>query len=48
VQTVGNLITIEGAGVYIEDDAISISYRIRDSRSGTEVILDCLELCQKQ
>lgn len=48
VQTIGNLITIEGAGVYVEDDAISITYRIRDSRSGTEIIHDCLEWCAKQ
>ena len=47
-QTVGNLITIEGAGVYVQDGAISISYRVRDSRNGTEIIHDCLELCQKQ
>ncbi len=48
VQTVGNMITIEGAGVYVEDDAISITYRVRDSRSGTEVIHDCMEWCAKQ
>ena len=48
IQTIGNLITIEGAGVYVADDQISLSYRVRDSRSGTEVVHDCLELCRKQ
>ncbi len=47
-QAVENFITIEGAGVYVEDDAISLSFRIRDSRTGTEVIHDCLEWCVKQ
>ena len=46
-QSIGTLITVEGAGVYVEDDAISLSYRIRDSRSGTEVVSDCLEWCSK-
>ncbi len=48
VQNIQPFITIEGAGVYVEDDAISISYRIRDNRSGTEVIHDCLEWCTKE
>ena len=46
-QTVHGNITIEGAGVYVEENAISISYRVRDSRSGTEVIHDCMEWCSK-
>ena len=46
-QTVGIGVTIEGAGIYVEEAAISISYRIRDTRSGTEVITDCLEWCSK-
>ena len=48
VQSVQASITIEGAGVYIADDRISLTYRVRDSRSGTEVIYDCMELCFKQ
>ncbi|MDC0304037.1 hypothetical protein OAL15_03400 [Flavobacteriales bacterium] len=47
-QTIENLITIEGAGVYTEDNAISITYRIRDYRLGTEIIHDCMEWCTKQ
>jgi len=47
LQTVQPSITVEGAGVYSEENAISLSYRIRDSRSGTEVITDCLEWCSK-
>jgi hypothetical protein len=46
-QSIQASITIEGAGVYVEDNAISISYRIRDTRSGTETIHDCLEYCTK-
>ena len=46
-QSVGTLITVEGAGVYVEEDAISLSFRIRDSRTGSEVITDCLEYCSK-
>jgi len=47
LQTLGTGITVEGAGVYVEENQISLSYRIRDSRSGTEVIQDCFELCTK-
>ncbi len=47
LQTVQPSVKVEGAGVYTEDDTISISYRIRDSRSGTEIITDCLEWCSK-
>ncbi|MBP9152064.1 MAG: hypothetical protein KBF73_07245 [Flavobacteriales bacterium] len=46
-QSVHASIIIEGAGVYIEEKQISLSYKIRDSRSGTEVIHDCFELCTK-
>ena len=47
-QNVSNLITVEGAGVYItENQTISITYRIRDSRSGMEVVHDCFEICSK-
>ena len=41
-------LTVEGAGLYTEENQVSISYRIRDTRSGTEVIHDCLEVCTKQ
>lgn len=46
-QSIGIGVTIEGAGVYVEEAAISLSYRIRDSRSGTEVITNCIEWCSK-
>ncbi len=48
-QTVGTFITVEGAGIYVaENNAISLSYRVRDSRTGTAIISDCLEWCSKQ
>jgi len=48
-QTVGTFITIEGAGVFLEENkAVSLTYRVRDSRTGTELISDCKELCTKQ
>lgn len=46
-QNISAQITIEGAGVYVEDNAISISYRVRDRRTGTEIIHDCIEWCAK-
>jgi len=46
-QSVSTSITVEGAGVYTEDNKISLSYRIRDLRNGSEVIHDCFELCTK-
>lgn len=46
-QSVHTSIIIEGAGVYLEENKISLSYRIRDFRSGTEIIHDCFELCTK-
>jgi hypothetical protein len=46
-QSVHTSIIIEGAGVYVEENQISLSYKIRDSSSGTEVIHDCFELCTK-
>ncbi len=47
-QIVRNGITIDGAGVYdTTANAVSLSYRIRDIRSGTEVIHNCLEWCTK-
>ena len=46
-QTIDNLITVEGAGVFAEDSTISISYRIRDQRNGVVQIYDCLETCTR-
>lgn len=46
-QAIGIGVTIEGGGIYVEEASISLSYRIRDSRSGTEVITDCFETCTK-
>lgn len=46
-QPVAIGVTVEGAGVYTEEAAISLSYRTRDSRSGSEIITDCIELCSK-
>lgn len=47
-QTVRTGVTVEGAGVYVEEnDAISLTFRIRDTRSGTEIINDCAEWCTK-
>ena len=48
LQTISNLITVEGAGVYVtENQTISMTYRIRDNRNGMEVIHDCFETCSK-
>ncbi|MCF8278430.1 MAG: hypothetical protein K9J17_17010 [Flavobacteriales bacterium] len=46
-QSVHPSITVEGAGVFTEDSTLSISYRIRDNRSGIQVIHDCFEVCTK-
>ncbi|MFC2176097.1 hypothetical protein ACFLR1_03920 [Bacteroidota bacterium] len=46
-QTISSNIIIEGAGVYETEDVIALSYRIRDSRSGKEILYDCLERCVK-
>lgn len=46
-QSVGIGVTVEGAGVYTDEAAISLSYRIRDSRNGTVMITDCLDWCVK-
>lgn len=47
-QIIRNGITIDGAGVYdTTANAVSLSYRITDTRSGTEVIHNCLEWCTK-
>ena len=47
LQTIRTGVTIEGAGVFQEEGVVSISYRIRDSRSGIEIIHDCFEQCDK-
>jgi len=47
-QSVRTGVTVEGAGVYVaENDAISLTFRIRDTRTGIEVIHDCAEWCTK-
>lgn len=47
-QTVRNNVTVEGAGVYDSIyDNLNLSYRIRDNRSGSQVITNCLEVCVK-
>lgn len=47
LQPIQTGVSIEGAGVFMEEGRISISYRIRDSRSGVELIRDCFEFCDK-
>ena len=47
LQTIRTGVTIEGAGVFLEEGMISVSYRIRDTRTGTEIIHDCFEQCDK-
>lgn len=47
LQTIGTAIRIEGAGVYADTNAISLSYRIRDSRSGQEIQTNCIEWLTK-
>jgi hypothetical protein len=46
-QVIGTGVTIEGAGTYVEEATVSLSFRIRDTRSGSQVITDCLEWCSK-
>lgn len=47
-QAVRNGITVEGAGVYDSElNELNLSIRIRDSRTGTMVITNCLENCRK-
>lgn len=47
-QQVNTRVTIEGAGVYVEDNAISLSYRMRFTENGAETVYDCLETMTKQ
>lgn len=47
-QTVRTNVTVEGAGIYDSDlNELSLTIRIRDRRSGTEVITNCLDRCLK-
>ena len=46
-QLLQPFLVVEGAGIYTGDDRISISYKVRDSRSGTTVTYDCFEWCTK-
>jgi len=47
-QTVRTNVTVEGAGIYDSDlNELSLTIRIRDRRSGTEVITNCLDRCSK-
>jgi len=47
-QTVRTNVTVEGAGIYDSDlNQLSLTIRIRDRRSGTEVITNCLDRCSK-
>jgi len=43
-QTLRPGISVEGAGLF-KNGVISLSYRIRDVRTGSEYITDCLETC---
>lgn len=47
-QPLNQFVTIEGAGVSLSQDSVSISFRIRDQRTGSPIIYDCLELLVKQ
>lgn len=38
-------LVVEGAGVSSHPDTLRLTYRVRDSRSGIEVIHDCFEEC---
>jgi hypothetical protein len=47
-QIIRNGVTLEGAGLFDSTaNALSLSYRITDMRSGTEVIHNCLDWCVK-
>lgn len=47
-QPLNAFVTIEGAGVYLDSNIISISYRIRDMHQNPTLIYDCLETFTKQ
>lgn len=44
-QVVANGIIVEGAGISLHPDTLRLTYRVRDSRSGIEVVYDCFEEC---
>ncbi|MCF8258578.1 MAG: hypothetical protein K9J06_13560 [Flavobacteriales bacterium] len=47
-QTVRTSVTVEGAGVYNSElNVLDMTIRIRDRRSGTEVITNCIDRCVK-
>lgn len=47
-QTVRTNVTVEGAGIYDSDlNQLDLTIRIRDRRSGIEVITNCLDRCSK-
>ncbi len=47
-QTVRNGVTVEGAGVYDSElNELNLTIRIRDNRTGTTVIRNCMENCRK-
>ena len=43
-QLVGLGVSVEGAGLIMGQDSISLSYRIIDTRTGVEQTTDCFEL----
>lgn len=47
-QTVGTGVSVEGAGVSLQQDTLELSIRIRDTRNGTLVIHDCFERCFRE
>jgi hypothetical protein len=47
-QTVRSSVTVEGAGLFDEENGVlDMSIRIRDSRTGTTIITNCLDRCVK-
>lgn len=47
-QQVSTSVTIEGAGVYLGGDSVSLSFRMRRLQNGQETIYDCFEVLAKQ
>lgn len=47
-QQVNTSVTIEGAGVYLGDDSVSVSFRMRRIQNGQETVYDCFEVFVKQ
>lgn len=46
-QQLNQFVTVEGAGVHLAEDSVSLSFRIRDFRNGGPDIYDCFELFLK-